>query len=48
MLTASAPTQLQRVNGQDLLVMLVWGVVGLAVTLRFFRWSRGGSEVVAT
>jgi hypothetical protein len=26
-------------NGQDLLVMLVWGVVGLAVTLRFFRWE---------
>jgi ABC-2 type transport system permease protein len=26
-------------NGQDLLVLLIWGVVGLAVTLRFFRWE---------
>ncbi|MGA3183014.1 MAG: ABC transporter permease [Candidatus Dormibacteria bacterium] len=26
-------------NGQDLLVMAIWGVVGLALTLRFFRWE---------
>jgi ABC-2 type transport system permease protein len=26
-------------NGEDLLVMLIWGVVGVAVTLRFFRWE---------
>ena len=26
-------------NGQDLLVLLIWGVVGLALTLRFFRWE---------
>jgi ABC-2 type transport system permease protein len=26
-------------NGQDLLVLLIWGVLGLAVTLRFFRWE---------
>lgn len=26
-------------NGQDLLVLVIWGVVGLAVTLRFFRWE---------